>query len=186
MQAIAVTTAKHQPSGKFVNNDHFAVFYHIVAVEFHERLRPQRLIEIVRQLHVFAGVHIGHAQQFFRLGNARFGREHLLGFFVQRKVGLFFQLFHHFGYFSVDIGSTLARAGNNQRRSRLIDQNAVHFIDNGVIQRTLHHLVRINDHIVTQIVKPEFIVGTISNVAGISMLAVGIGQAVQNRTHGQA
>ena len=61
----------------------------------------------------------------------------------------------------------LRRAGNNQRRPRLIDQDRVHLIDNRILQRPLSHLRHRGLHIIAQVVKSEFIIGTIGDIAAV-------------------
>lgn len=44
--------------------------------------------------------------------------------------------------FIVLIRRLLGRPGNDQRRSRFIDQNAVHFVNNGVIELALNIIIQ--------------------------------------------
>ena len=74
---------------------------------------------------------------------------------------------HH----AVELDVVICLAGNNQRRTRFVDQNGVHFVDNGKVQFALNFVVLVGNHIVAQVVEAEFVVGTVSNVGAVSGLA---------------
>ena len=66
-----------------------------------------------------------------------------------------------------------SRAGNNQRGSCFIDQDRVYFVDNREIVAVLHNLLRLLSHaIITKIVKAEFAVSAVSNIALILRAAL--------------
>ena len=75
-------------------------------------------------------------------------------------------------------GRTLRRAGNDERRTRLVDQDAVHLVHDGEGMAALHHLRGVGRHaVVAQIVEAELTVRAVGDVAGILLTALG-------RTHG--
>ena len=53
MQAFVVPSAVHQTAGKFVNNDDFPIFYHVVDVFFHQTAGLHRLIQMVVEGGIF-------------------------------------------------------------------------------------------------------------------------------------
>src|SRR5258708_20530277 len=63
--------------------------------------------------------------------------------------------------------SSRNRTGNNQWSSCLINQNAIHLIDHGVMMTALHQLLRIASHIVAQVIETKFIVGSINNISAV-------------------
>src|ERR1700754_521963 len=63
------------------------------------------------------------------------------------------------------------RTGNDQWGTRIIDEYAIHFIHHRVVVFALYHLFRRMHHIITQVVKPEFVVGTIGNIRHVSLTA---------------
>ena len=78
------------------------------------------------------------------------------------------------------------RAGNNQRRTGIVDEHGVHLVHNCVIVGTLHQLRRILGHIVTQIVEAELIVGTKGDVTLICpATGLGIGLMLVDTVHRQ-
>ena len=71
----------------------------------------------------------------------------------------------------VNLGRLAGLARNDERRSRLIDQDRVHLVDDAVVEVPEHLLVLINRHVVAQIVKAELVVRHIGDVAGIGLLS---------------
>ena len=81
----------------------------------------------------------------------------------------------------------LRRSGNNQRRTRLVNQNTVHFVNNGKGVSALHHLRGVSRHtVVTQIVKAEFTIGAISDITGILCAAFGGRHRILNAPNRQS
>ena len=61
-------------------------------------------------------------------------------------------------------------SGNNQRCTGLINQYGVHLIDDGKIQITKNQLLLVDNHVISQVIKAQLIIGNISDIAGISLL----------------
>ncbi len=61
----------------------------------------------------------------------------------------------------------VGRAGDNQRRARLVDQDRIHLIDDRIVERPLDHRRAFIFHIVAQIVEAQLIVGRIGDVGTI-------------------
>ena len=60
-----------------------------------------------------------------------------------------------------------APAADDERRARLVDENAVHLVHDGKIQAALHAVFFADRHIVAQIVEAHFVIGGVCDVAGI-------------------
>ena len=86
----------------------------------------------------------------------------------------------------VEVGAVLGGAGNDQRRARLVDQDRVHFVDDGIGMAALHHLGARIFHVVAQVVEAEFVIGAVGDVGGVGGLALGIGQAMDDDAVAQA
>ena len=85
--------------------------------------------------------------------------------FLANKVGR--NGVHH----TVELNVVIRLTGNNQRRTRFVNQNGVHFVDYCKVQFALNFVVLVGHHIVAQVVKTELVVCTVSNVGTISSLA---------------
>ena len=93
------------------------------------------------------------------------------GLFRLTGLGLqFFTALHLLGYrirFGIVALVTMRRTRDDKRCSRLIDKNGVNFIHDRKVVLTLHFLFNPNFHVVTQVVKTVFIVGTIGDVSSV-------------------
>ena len=76
------------------------------------------------------------------------------------------------------------RAGNDEGRARLVDEDRVDFVDDREVVAALNHLLEMELHVVAQIVEAQFVVGAVGHVAGILLAALVVGQAVDDTTHG--
>ena len=72
----------------------------------------------------------------------------------------------------VELGLVVGRAGDDQRRARLVDQDRVDLVDDREIVAALDHLRALVLHVVAQIVEAEFVVGGVGDVAGIGVAAL--------------
>ena len=71
---------------------------------------------------------------------------------------------------SVYLGTVLNTTGNDQRRARFVNEDRIDLINNGKIQRPLDTILGAEGHVVSQIIKPELIVGAISNIDAVCFL----------------
>jgi hypothetical protein len=58
------------------------------------------------------------------------------------------QTAHDVGEAAVEFRGLLGRTGDDERRARLIDQDVVYLVDNGVVKFRLHTLAQIAHHVV--------------------------------------
>ena len=185
VQAFGPAAAGHQTACKFVNDDDFAVLDDVVLVFVEQRVRAQCCHEVVHQGDVGGGIegvvflqqpHLG--QDLLGVFVAGLAQDDLMGFFVHPIIAFTF-----FGFLADKLGGdgvhnlvelhiVVGLAGNNQRGTRLVDQNGVHFVHYGKIQFALNFVVLVGYHIVAQIVETEFVVGAVGNVGAVGVLTV--------------
>src|SRR5690606_24091847 len=106
----------------------------------------------------------------FRMLVPRFGQEYLARLLVDPVVALGLRLVglglgSHAGqlrrqriHAPVHLGVIFSLSRNDQRGTRLVDQNGVDFIDNGIEQPTLATILDTELHVVAQIVEAELVV----------------------------
>ncbi len=82
---------------------------------------------------------------------------------------------------AVKIVRRAAHTGNDKRCTRLVDQNRVDLVDDGVVVPALNHLLLVGDHIVAQVVKAELVVGAVGNIGGIRLFALLLVKVVDNQ-----
>ena len=187
VQTFGETTTKHQTTSEFVNDDNLTIFNNVVTVTVHQSFSFQCAHDLVGEVNtMFSIVQIADAKHFFCFSNTNFSRSNLFSFFVYGIIFAFVHGAYNLRKNSVQVSRFFARTGDDERSTRFVNQDTVNFVDNAIVQFTLYHLVNINYHIVTQVVEPKFIVGTVGYVCHISSATfMGI-HIVNNQTNGQA
>ncbi len=183
MQAIGITAAHHQPAGEFINNDDFPVAHYIIAVALHEGLSPKRCRKAMRHLNVLRRIEVFHPDGLFYLQHRFVAWRHRLLLLIQLIVDILLQRSHCFGHNCIHIRGFCARSGYDQRRSGFIHENTIYLVDDCIVQIPLYHLLRRNNHIVTQIVKTIFIVRTKRYITAIGKFALRKIHIMRNEPH---
>ena len=198
VQALVVAAALHQTAGELVDDDDLAVLDDVVDVAGHHAARLDGLVDVVLDrdiLGIHEVVNIKIALGFFHaVGRKRGG----LCLFIHDVIGLralvLVFLLVKFGDFlhgqparkavadDIHLGGLLARAGDNQRGSRLVDQDRVDLVDDGkVVHVALHLVLFINHHVVAQVVEAKLVVGAVCDVAVIGFPALFVVEVVHNQ-----
>ena len=73
----------------------------------------------------------------------------------------------HLVHALVDLGAVLGLARDDERRARLVDQDRVHLVDDGVGEAALEALLDVHRHVVAQVVEAELVVGAVGDVGGV-------------------
>ncbi|MFM2068032.1 MAG: hypothetical protein RLZZ584_2941 [Pseudomonadota bacterium] len=141
----------------------------------------------------------GLRQQAFGVLVAFLGQEDLVGLlvggevarldhaFAGARVGLADLLLQE-GHDGVDahvqLGVVLGLAADDERRARLVDQDGIDLVDDGVVQAALHAVGQFVDHVVAQVVETELVVravGDVRGVGGLLLLAAHLRQVDAHR-----
>ncbi len=206
MQTVGITTSRHDTSGKFINDQHLIVLYHIILITEHQIVGPQCQDDIVLDLQILGIRKVIDMEELLNLFHTCGGQVDDLILLVNDKVSVLF-LYHthdgiHLGQF-LYIVTTLhltcqqiahfiqccrltALSGNDQRGSRFIDQYGVHLINDGIMKSAQNQLFLVDDHVITQIIKSQLIIGNISNITLVCRLSLLGGHVVQNDTNLQS
>ena len=86
----------------------------------------------------------------------------------------------------VELGGFVGRAGDDERRPGFVDQDAVHLVDDGVVEFALDEVAEPELHVVAEVVEPEFVVRAVGDVRAVGALAVLVVHVVLDRADGQA
>ncbi len=176
VQAVGIAAALHHPAGELVDDDHLAVLDQIVDVAGEQAMGPERLVDVVDQRDVGDVVQLGMLEQAglgepgFHLLAAALGQRHralLLVLLV--VVGL--ELRHVAVDRQIQLRALLARARDDQRRARLVDQDAVDLVDDRVVEAALDHHLGRELHVVAQIVEAELVVRPVGDIGAVGLLA---------------
>jgi len=127
-----------------------------------------------------------------------FGQVHLHAFFIDPEVALGFgflglwfarharHLRGHLIETDVERGVVFGLARDDQGGARLVDQNRIDLIDNGVVQSALAAVFDAVLHIVTQVVKAVFVVGAVGDVGGVGGFFLFVVLLRDNHAHAHA
>ena len=186
MQAVGVAAAHHQTAGELVHDDDLAVLHHVVHIALHDGMSLERGQDMMVKLGVVQIGDVFHVEGTLRLGDALLGEGDGLFLFGNGVVLLILEAADELIGLLIQVGGLVALAGDDQRRARLVDQDGVHLVHNGVDVAALHHVALMDDHVVAQVVKAHLVVGAVGDVAGIGGAALGIVQVVHDQAHGKA
>ena len=191
VQALRVAAALHHPAGELVDDDDLVVLDDVVGVAAEQLVRAQRLIGVMHERDVGDVVEAALrqqpllAQQLLHLLGAALGEGDRARLLVLLEV-VVGEARNQLVDADVELGGILGRAGDDQRRPRLVDQDRVDLVDDGVVERPMHHLVQPELHVVAEVVEAELVVGAVRDVGGIGIPPLGIGQAVDDAADGEA
>ena len=189
VQALRPAPALEDAAGELVDDHHLAVDHRVVLVFLVERLGLQRLDQVVDEAAVLAEVEVVDADEFLGLLHAPLGRGDGLVLLVElvvvvdlggvlalaERFQLFFgldadQLFGQAGEGVVGLGRLFGRAGDDQRRPRLVDQDVVDLVHDREVVAALDAVLELRGHVVAQVVEAELGVGPVGDVAGVFAL----------------
>ena len=190
VQPLRPAPSVHHSAGKLIDDDDLAVLDDVIGVATEHHIRAQRLVQVMDDLRVLEVVEIGPLEQPRALEHALglfgtvLGQDYRPLLFVQLVI-VGHQLLHQSIDLQVEVRLVVGRAGDDQRRPRLVDQDGVDLVDDRVAERPLHHVPALVLHIVAQIVEAEFIVGAVSDVGGVRSAAFMIGDIGHDDTDGE-
>ena len=205
MQALRPAPALEDAAGELVDDLDLVVDHRVVDVPFVEGLGLERLDQVVDEVTVVGSVEVVDAEEALGLGDPELGHRHRLVLLVELVVELGDELLLHprvhplgrlprphlrgqAGELGVQIGGLLGRAGDDQRSTRLVDEDVVDLVDDreGVVRRlallglgpapVLDLLLQRGGHVVAQVVEAELGVGPVGHVGGVrgALLLVGL------------
>ena len=199
MQTVGVPAAEHQTAGELVHDDDLTVLHHVVDVPLHGAVGLQSLIDVVVQRGVGGVGQVLYMEELLGLGDAGGGQRCGFGLFVHNvvciDVGVLFLLVIHLHNnlflqagdehlrHIVHLGGLFTLTGDNEGGTGLIDEDGVHLVHDGEAVTPLHQLVGVDAHIITEVVEAHLVIGAVSDVGGISLLALRGSKAVDDQTH---
>ena len=191
VEPLGISPPFHRPAGELVDDHHTAVFDDVIGVALEQTVRAQGGVDMVDQRDVLQIVQ----RAAFNQANLGQQRLDMLGAGISESGGLLLFvdlviLRHQFRDQGVDLAikgrAVLGRAGDNQRRARLVDEDRVDLVDDGEVELALDHVIQAELHIVAQVIEAEFVVGAISDIGGVLSAPRVIVETVDDAAGGQA
>ena len=182
VQAVRPAPSLHQPAGELVDDGHSVVLHHVMLIAMEQVMRAQRRIQVVHQVDIRRLVqaralrqHTDARQDLLGLLMPALREQDLVVLLVDPEVpGRVLLLLPgeergDLVHAVVDLGAVLGLAGDDERRARLVDQDRIDLVDDGVMQPALEALVDVHRHVVAQIVEAELVVGPVGDVRRVGL-----------------
>ncbi len=128
METFRITAARHHATSKLVNDDDFVIADDIVFVALEQFMRPQRVVQVMDDrdildvVQAFAFQMSRSVEKLLDLFGADFGEDGCLLLLVDLKI---FRLksWNESVDEVVEVGAIFERAGNDQRRTRFVNED---------------------------------------------------------------
>ncbi len=187
VQAVGPAPPRHLAAGELVDDDDLAFLVdEVVDLVLVERVRAQRLADVVVQRQVLGIVEVVDREDLLDALDALVGQHRRVGLLVDRVVDLALEARDDLVDLDVEVGRLLGRARDDERGPGLVDEDRVDLVDDRVVEAALDHAVRRRLHVVAQVVEAELVVLAVGDVAVVVLLALEILEAVHDHAGGQA
>ena len=133
VQAVGVAASEHQSARKLVDYHYLAVLDDVVNVALEQMVRLERLHNLVRERRVCeVGEEVRQLHDALGLRDARLGQREVALLLVHLEVRALDQLASHGVGDAVGLRVVLRRAGDDERRPRLVYQYRVDLVDDAI------------------------------------------------------
>ncbi len=171
VQSLVVAAARQDTAGVLVDDEHLAAGHDVVAVAQEQFLGLDGVVQVADQGGVARFIEVVDAEIVLHLGDARIEDADDLLLLVDLVVLVAVELRDETGELPVPTGHVaFGRAGDDQRGTRLVDEDGVDLVDDGEVVSALHQIGLLPRHVVAQVVETEFVVGAVGDV-GVVLLA---------------
>ena len=167
VEPIAVAPPEHQAPRKLVDDDDLPVLHHVLDVAVVQGLRAQRLLGVVHQLDVLRIGQVVDPEEMLHGGHALLGQRGGPELLVHPVVALRLEPGHVLGELVVELDGLLDLARDDEGRPRLVDEDEIDLVHDGVVEFALDEVIAPDDHVVPQIVEPELVVGSVGDVGQV-------------------
>ena len=185
VHALVVPAAVQHAAGELVHDQDLAVDHDVVLVLLEQLLGLERVVEEGHQRRVDRVVEVVDAEPVLDLLDAGLGDADrpllLVDVVVAVAVLAAPQPGRDLGELGVPARVLLGRAGDDERRPRLVDQDRVDLVDDREVVAALHALVDRPGHVVAQVVEAELVVGPVGDVGRVRLLPLRRGHLGQDR-----
>ena len=201
VQTLVEAAPEHESSGELIDYNDLAVLDNILDVTVHTAVSLDRLVHMVQYGEV-VGIHeVVNAEILlgflYAVGEQRCGLCLFINDVVGGKIVLFLlgiHLDHLVGSHGacqlvrslVQVGGLVAASGDDKRSPRFVYKDRIDFIDDREVHFALHLILLAYAHIVTQIVKAEFVVCSVCYIAGISGAALLVVEIMYDESYGES
>ena len=206
MQAVRIPPSRHDTSSELIYDQDLIILYYVILIPEHKVIGTKSQIHIVLDLQVFCICQVFDLEEFLYLFHALLRQGHYFIFFIDDEITCLRDLFSHkschLGHFAagfpalqlasdnichfIQLGGFATLSRNNKRGPGFINKNRVHLVNNGIVKIPLYQLFLVDHHVITQVIKAQFIIGYVGNIAIIHFPAGIVVHVVKDTANLQA
>ena len=169
VKTFVVTAAMHETTGVLIDDDNFArVGDDVIFITLEKSLSTESLLEVIDNACVVGRIKGLDTENILNFFDALVGQSNRAALFIDNVIFVG-KLRANLSELIVALRIVASWRRNDERRTSFIDQDRVDLIDNREVEFALTEIFGIFDHVVTQIVEAEFVVGTIGNIAEVGL-----------------
>ncbi len=169
VEAVAEAATEHHAPGVFIDDHDFSVSDDVVDISGEEAVGFDGCVDVVEEFGIAGDVVDSH--QLFNAVHTFFGKAGVVVLLIGGPVLLGFELDNDLVDLVVDGDVLHRRAADDVRGSGFVDQNRVNFVDDGEVELTHAEVFFAERHVVSEVVKSEFVVGSVGDVARVGFPA---------------
>ena len=167
VHALVVAPAGQDAAGELVDDEHLAALDDVLLVLAVELLGLERVLQVADQLRVHRLVEVVDAELVLDLLDGTFEHPDRALLLVDLVVDVADQPRHDAGELVVPLGGLVRGTADDERGARLVDEDGVDLVDDGVVVAALDELLGAPRHVVAQVVEAELVVGAVGDVARV-------------------
>jgi hypothetical protein len=186
VHALVVAATVQHAAGELVDDDHLAVADDVVLVLGEQLLGLDGVVQVAHQWRVGGLVQVVDPELVLDELDTQLGHPDRPLLAVDLVVRPLLEEGGDAGELGVPLARPVGRAGDDERRAGLVDEDRVDLVDDRVVVPALHELRRVVGHVVAQVVEPELVVGAVGDVGRVGLAALRRGHPAEDRAHGQA
>ncbi len=180
VEPVAPAAPGHEAAGELVHDDDLGLpllprLDDVLGVLLVEVVGLQGLLEVVGPLHLAGRVERLHADHPLRLLDALLGEDRLVVLLVHLEVGPLLEAADHAVGDAVLLRALLRGSRDDERGARLVDEDVVHLVHDGVVEVGEALLLLAGTHVVAQVVEAELRVRPVGHVHAVGGELVGDG-----------
>ena len=170
MKTFRVAASVHDTTRELVDDHDLTLTYHIVDIVMHDRVRTKGEPDVVVDGDVFDCEQVVDAEELLGEVDPLVRQEDRFRLHVDRVIVFLFQRTDERIRACVEFCRFLSRSRDDERSTRLIDEDRVDFIDDRVVELALNTVFFIKDHVVTEVVESELVVRRVRDITVVGRL----------------
>ena len=195
MQTVIETSAYHDTARELVNDKDLAVLNNVVDVLSHRTVSLDSLIDMMQKRHIL-GIHkVDDVERLLRLlytalckrsrpcllvDDVVSAERIVIGFVVHLNDSYGFECLSESVCERIQLSRLVALTRDDERSSRLVYEYRVHLVHDSERVLSLHLVLFVYYHVVTQVIEAELVVRTVGDIREISLSLIVLAHARQH------